>query len=184
MNIPRRRRTHPVTGDRSLLAWVRQDLRVNASRPDSQIMLIWFRLAQWSRHHWGLAGRILVGMPYALCSSLIVGFELPAEAQVGPRLRLYHPHGIVVSPHARLGADCHLRHGVTIGNRTDRDGRDLGVATLGDEVDLGTGCAVIGDIHVGDHARVGALAVVTKPVPDWAVVVGNPARILRVEAAA
>jgi serine acetyltransferase len=165
-----------------MLRWVGQDLRVNAGRPDAQLVLIWFRLAQWSRHHWGFVGRAVIGLPYVLISSLVVGCELPAAARIGPRLRLYHPHGIVLSPHTTLGADCTLRHGVTVGNRTDREGRDLGVATLGDGVDLGAGCAVIGDLHVGDHARVGALALVTKSVPAWAVVAGNPARVLRIEA--
>jgi putative colanic acid biosynthesis acetyltransferase WcaB len=178
----RHRRTHPATGDASLLRWLGQDLRVNAGRPDSQLVLVWFRLAQWALHHWGLVGRALIGAPYFLCSSLIVGCELPAAARIGPRLRLYHPHAIVLSPHTTIGADCRLRHGVTVGNRTDRDGRELGVATLGDGVELGAGCAVIGAVHVGDHARVGALALVTKPVPAWAVVAGNPARVLRVEA--
>ncbi len=55
------------------------------------------------------------------------------------------------------------------------------MATLGDDVELGTGCVVIGSVHVGDHARIGALAVVTKSVPDWAVVVGNPGRVLRID---
>lgn len=173
-----------ATGDASLLTWLRQDQRVNAGRPDAQLVLLWFRLAQWALQHWGVAGRALVGLPYTLISSLVVGCELPAAARVGPRLRLYHPHSIVLSPHTTLGADCHLRQGVTIGNRTDREGRDLGVATLGEAVDLGAGCAIIGDVHVGDHARVGALALVTKSVPAWAVVAGNPARVLRVEAPA
>ena len=181
MRRPGQRRSDPATGDASLLQWVRQDLRVNAGRPDAQLVLVWFRLAQWALHHWGLLGRVAIGAPYLLSSSLVVGCELPAAARIGPRLRLYHPHGIVLSPHTTLGADCHLRHGVTIGNRTDRDGRDLGVATVGDDVDLGAGCAIIGDVHVGDHARVGALALVAKSVPAWSVVVGNPARVLRVD---
>ena len=40
---------------------------------------------------------------------------------------------------------------------------------------------MIGDIHVGDHARIGALAVVTKSVPARAVVAGNPARVIRID---
>jgi putative colanic acid biosynthesis acetyltransferase WcaB len=87
----------------------------------------------------------------------------------------------VVSHHATLGSDCQLRHGVTIGNKTDRAGKEIGVARVGDDVDLGAGCAVIGDIEVGDHARIGALAVVTRSVPAWAVVAGNPGRVIRVD---
>jgi serine acetyltransferase len=59
-----------------------------------------------------------------------------------------------------VGSDCHLRHGVTVGNRVDRTGNELGVASVGDDVELGAGCMILGDLHVGDHARIGALAVV------------------------
>jgi putative colanic acid biosynthesis acetyltransferase WcaB len=165
---------------RGFREWLFQDWVVNQTRPDSQLLLIWFRLAQWAHLHWGIAARLIV-TPYWWLSSMVVGIELPPTIEVGPRLRLYHPHSIVLNPHTTLGADCHLRHGVTVGNRTDRAGNELGIATIGSSVDLGAGCAVIGDLHVGDHARVGALAVVTKPVPAWAVVAGNPSVVIRIE---
>ena len=163
-----------------LRAWVLQDWAVNAGRPESQLVLAWFRLAQWADRHWGRAAR-LVGTPYWLITSLFLGFELPVTATIGPRLRLYHRIGIVLNPHAILGSDCHLRHGVTIGNKVDRSGNELGVASIGSDVDLGAGCVVIGDIQIGDHARIGALAVVTRPVPAWGVAAGNPARVIRVD---
>lgn len=163
-----------------LRAWVLQDWAANAGRPESQLLLVWFRLAQWADRHWGHAARLVV-TPYWLITSLLLGFELPVTATIGPRLRLYHRSGIVLSPQASLGCDCQLRHGVTIGNKVDRAGNELGVASIGDDVDLGAGCVVIGDIQVGDHARIGALAVVTRPVPAWAVVAGNPARVIRVD---
>ena len=160
--------------------WVFQDWGVNVSRPDSQLLLAWFRLAQWARHRWSWWARLIV-TPYWWIAGMILGVELPLDGDVGPRLRLYHPHSIVLSPVTGIGADCHLRHGVTIGNRGERDGSELGTATIGADVDLGAGCAVIGDLHVGDHARIGALAVVTKAVPPWAVVVGNPGRVIRID---
>jgi putative colanic acid biosynthesis acetyltransferase WcaB len=163
-----------------LLSWVRQDWAANAGRPETQLLLAWFRLAQWADRHWGAAGR-LVATPYWLITSLLLGFELPVTATVGPGLRIFHRNGIVVSAHATLGRDCQLRHAVTVGNRTDRAGREIGVARIGDDVDLGAGCAVIGDIEVGDHARIGALAVVTRSVPAWAVVAGNPGRVIRID---
>ena len=160
--------------------WVFQDWSVNGDRPEVQFVLAWFRLAQWARHHWGWRARLVV-TPYWLVVQMILGVELPLEGSVGPRLRIYHPHGIVINPRTNIGADCHLRHGVTIGNRVDRDGNELGTATLGASVDLGAGCVVIGDVHVGDHARIGALATVTRSVPPWGVVVGNPGQVIRVE---
>ena len=160
--------------------WVLQDWRVNAGRPESQLILAWFRLAQWAAGRWGALAKLIV-TPYWLIHSLVLGIELPVTATIGPRLRLFHPHAIVISPHSSLGSDCQLRHGVTVGNRVDRAGNEIGVATVGDGVDLGAGCVVMGDIHVGDHARIGALAVVVKSVPPWGVVVGNPGRVIRVD---
>lgn len=164
----------------SLWRWVRQDWHVNAGRPECQLLLAWFRLAQWAATRWGALGRV-IATPYWLTTSLVVGVELPPRATIGPRLRLYHPQAVVISPGCEIGSDCHLRHGVTVGNRTDRDGNERGIARLGDHVELGAGCAVIGDIVVGDHARIGALATVVKSVPAWGVVVGNPGRVIRVD---
>ena len=110
-------------------AWVLQDWTANAGQPETQVLLAWFRLAQWAGGHWGSAGR-LVTTPYWLITSLLLGFELPPTASIGPRLRVTHRNGIVVSHHATLGSDCQLRHGVTIGNKTDRTGREVGVARI------------------------------------------------------
>jgi serine acetyltransferase len=163
-----------------LREWVLQDWQVNAERPESQLLLAWFRLAQWATGHWGGLARV-VATPYLWIVSLVVGVELPVSATIGPRLRLYHPHGIVLSPHCALGSDCVLRQGVTIGNRVDRMGNELGVARVGDDVELGAGCMVIGDIEIGDHARIGALSIVLASVPAWGVVVGNPGRVIRID---
>lgn len=164
----------------NLRHWVLQDWSVNRGRPECQLLLAWFRVAQWAASHWGELSRLVVS-PYWLVSSLVLGVELPVTASIGPRLRLYHPHCIVINPHAAIGSDCRLRHGVTIGNRVDREDRELGVATVGDDVELGAGCVVLGDVHVGDHARIGALAVVIASVPAWGVAVGNPARVVRID---
>lgn len=157
-----------------------QDWSANVGRPESQLLLAWFRLAQWAAQHWGPFAYAVV-TPYRLISSLLLGIELPTAATVGPGLRLYHRYGIVINPHCVLGRDCHLRHGVTIGNKVDRTGHEIGLPTIGDGVDLGAGCVVIGDVRVGDHARIGALAVVTKSVPAWGVAVGNPGQVIRVD---
>ena len=153
---------------------------MNATRPESRLILVWFRSAQWAAARWGRLARLIV-TPYWLTCSLVFGVELPADVRVGPRLRLYHPHGIVLSPFCTVGSDCHLRHNVTIGNQVDRYGNEGGWPRLGNHVELGAGCAVIGEIEVGDHARVGALAVVVKSVPAWGVVVGNPGRVIRID---
>lgn len=72
----------------------------------------------------------------------MLGVELPVSATIRPRLPLYQPHGIVRNPNCTLGSDCHLRHGVTIGNRVDRIGNEVGVASIADHVELGAGWVV------------------------------------------
>lgn len=177
----RAKRADPRIDGASVREWVLQDWSVNTGRPDSQFILAWFRLAQFALRRWGSWARVVV-TPYWWFSTLVVGVELPLDGVVGPRLRLYHPHAIVINPHIKIGADCQLRHGVTVGNKVSRDGHEEGRASIGDDVDLGAGCAVIGDVHVGDHARIGALAMVTSSVPDWGVVAGNPSRLIRIDA--
>ncbi len=143
-------------------------------------MLAWFRLSQWSFARWGVLGRQAATF-YRLFTSLFFSVELPPELQVGPRLRIFHPHSIVINPRVVLGADCVLRQNVTIGNIVRRDGSEKGVASVGDAVEFGAGSVVVGDIHVGSHARIGALALVLIDVPERGVVVGNPARVVRID---
>ncbi|MCF7553805.1 hypothetical protein [Pseudonocardia sp. WMMC193] len=161
-------------GPRSLARHVFQDWSVNAGYRDTQLILAWFRSAQWALRRWGAVGRWYCAF-YRLFSSLFLSVELPAELEVGPRLRIFHPHGLVLNPGVRLGSDCVLRQHVTIGNTTRRDGTERGVASAGSRVEFGAGCVVVGDIHVGDDARIAALALVTRDVPAGGVVRGTPA---------
>lgn len=164
----------------ALLDWALQDWNANAGYLDSQLVLVWFRLAQWTRYKPGMGGRLFCSF-YRLVTSLLFSIELPPELVVGPRLRIFHPHSIVMNPGVRMGADCVLRQNVTIGNIARRDGSEKGIASVGDGVEFGAGCVVVGNIHVGDHARVAALSLVLDDVPEWGVVLGNPAKLVRID---
>src|SRR5690349_21421541 len=85
------------TRDVSLLGWVFQDWAVNAGYRDSQLILAWFRLAQRANVRGGFFGRQFC-VVYRLFTSLFLSIEIPAESQVGPRLRIFHPHSIVLNP--------------------------------------------------------------------------------------
>ncbi|HWH26846.1 MAG TPA: hypothetical protein VNT53_09400 [Pseudolysinimonas sp.] len=159
--------------------WVFQDWAVNKGYRDSRLVLVAFRLAQWAHQHWGVIGSVHAGI-YRLWMSLFVGVELPPECQIGPRLRIFHPHGIVLNPAVVMGSDCVLRQNVTIGNIVRRDGTELGVASVGTGVDFGVGCVVVGPIHVADYARISALSLVFESVPERGVMRGNPARLVRI----
>jgi serine O-acetyltransferase len=80
-----------------------------------------------------------------------------------------------VSGDTVIGDDVVIRNGVTLGLR--RTG-ERGAPTLGNRVDVGAGAKILGKIHIGDGAVIGANAVVLKDVPAGALAVGIPARII------
>jgi serine acetyltransferase len=162
--------------DRPAIAWVFQDWSVNGAW-DSRIVLVRFRLAQYLFARAGVVGRIW-GFGYRMMSSLVVGVELAPELVAGPRLRIHHPQSIVVNAGSVLGADCVLRQNVTIGNIVRRNGDVTDAPIIGDRVEFGAGCVVIGAITIGDDARVGALSLVREDVPARSTAVGNPARLI------
>lgn len=91
------------------------------------------------------------------------------------------PHGIrgiFVSDYVKVGKGCTLFQQVTIGIKDYEHGLDK-VPTIGNNVTIGAGAKVLGPIKVGDNVSIGANAVVTKDVPDNAVVVGNPGQIIK-----
>jgi serine O-acetyltransferase len=103
------------------------------------------------------------------------GIEIPYTAEVGRRVVIEHQHGIIIHGNARIGDDCIIRHGVTIGNR--RIDHPFDAPTLGRGVNVGAGAKILGAVQIGDGAQIGANAVVRTDVPAGATAVGIPARI-------
>ena len=92
----------------------------------------------------------------------------------GPGFRIHHFGNIFINPSVRIGANCTLRQGVTIGNRIE----DGPVPTIGDNVDFGAYAQALGGVHIGNNCRIGAMSVVLCDVPDGCTAVGNPVRII------
>ena len=104
------------------------------------------------------------------------GIEVPYSVTVGRRTVIHHQGLLVINGRCRIGDDCILRHGVTMGLRyLDRPTE---VPTLGNRVNVGVGAVVLGGITIGDDVQIGANSVVLTDVPAGCTVVGNPARIL------
>ena len=101
------------------------------------------------------------------------GVDIPASAEIGPGLRLPHPQNILIPAGAKIGRDCSIYHDVTLGR-----GPKEGVPTLGDRVMVFSGAKILGGVHIGDDARIGPNAVVTRDVPANAVVSAPPSRII------
>ena len=76
----------------------------------------------------------------------------------------------------RVGTNLSIRNSTTIGNKMD--GRKDLLPTIGDNVTIGANVVVIGDITIGYNVTIGAGSVIVKDIPDYAIVVGNPQRII------
>ena len=119
-----------------------------------------------------------VKMPARMLSSFarfMTGVDIHPGAELGRRLFIDHATGVVIGQTAQVGEDCVIFHGVTLGGVSMNPGKRH--PTVGNHVMLGAGAKVLGPIHVGDNAKVGANAVVTKDVPEAAVAIGVPAKV-------
>jgi len=117
---------------------------------------------------------LLYNAMYRYCRN-VYGIELPSEASVGHGVVIEHQGGIVIHGSTIIGDRCIIRHGCTMGIRRMSD--LCAAPHLGDDVHLGVGAVLIGNITIGDGAQIGANAVVTKDVPAHAKAIGVPAVI-------
>ncbi len=146
-------------------------LEVVLCYPSVHVLAI-YRVAHW------LHGRKVPFFPRAMMqvARFVTGIEIHPGARIGKRLFIDHGMGVVIGETAVVGDDCLIYHGVTLGGT----GKECGKRhpTLGNGVIVGAGAKVIGNITLGDHARVGANSVVLRDVPPHATVVGIPGRVV------
>jgi serine O-acetyltransferase len=164
---------------------LRQDVaavreRDPAARGNLEILLcypgvhavIGYRLAHWLWHY---RCRLLARACSAF-TRMLTGVDIHPAAQLGPRLFIDHCTGVVIGETAEVGADVTIYHGVTLGGTSLARGKRH--PTVEDRVTIGAGAKVLGPITVGHDSRIGANAVVVKPVPPDSVVVGVPGQIV------
>jgi serine O-acetyltransferase len=115
--------------------------------------------------HWFRSRNIRVLGPFfARWNLFLTGVDIAPSAVIGPGLYISHGTGLVIGGGARLGARAFLLQGVTIGAPTPA--RVAQMPTLGDDVFVGAGACIIGDIRVGSRVFIGVNAVVARDVPD------------------
>ncbi|WP_322490425.1 serine O-acetyltransferase [Chloroflexus sp.] len=133
--------------------------------------MLWFRFGSWCKQ------RGLPFLPGYVQRRLYrrYGLEIVVGADIGGGLYIAHPIGTVVAPQ-RIGRNCTIVATVTIGMRNEWE-----FPVIGDDVFIGAGARVLGGITIGDRARIGANAVVTRDVPVGATVVGIPARVVKID---
>jgi serine O-acetyltransferase len=118
------------------------------------------RLAHWFKKH-----RIpVLGPAVARLNQFVTGVEIGPGAEIGPGLRIAHGNGIVIGGFARIGSGALILHQVTIGSAHPTRVEKMPV--LGDNIFLGAGAKVIGEITVGDDVFIGAQALVARDIPS------------------
>ena len=136
--------------------------------------LVLHRPAHWCWGH----GLKWLGRFISHLARFLTGIEIHPGACIGEGVFFDHAMGVVVGETAEIGDGCTIYQGVTLGGTALYKGAKRH-PTLGRNVVIGAGAQVLGGFTVGDGAKVGSNAVVTKPVPPGATAVGNPARIIQ-----
>jgi putative colanic acid biosynthesis acetyltransferase WcaB len=167
----------------SLKSFVFQDWAVNCETSlKSRLALLLFRSANFSKLSTFQARLMKPSRAvYQILVEWVLGIEIPWNTTIGESLQLQHGHGIVINAQTVIGDHCILRHTTTIGNKRLADGSYTSAPTIGNYVDIGCHVVILGDVKIGDRAVIGAGSVVIRDVPEGGVVVGNPARLIRVE---
>ncbi|MDA8346639.1 MAG: serine O-acetyltransferase [Thermaerobacter sp.] len=130
------------------------------------------------------AHRLYLGRHYVLArlmsqfARFVTGIEIHPGARIGRRLFIDHGTGVVIGETAEVGDDVTLYQGVTLGGTGKEHGKRH--PTIGNRVMISAGARVLGAITIGDDCKIGAGAVVVKPVPPHCTVVGIPGRIVRI----
>ncbi|MGF2944546.1 serine O-acetyltransferase [Mycobacterium sp. Lab-001] len=168
-----------------MLAALRNDIRAARERDPAApttlevifaypgVHAIWgHRISHWL---WKRGARV-TARALAELTRILTGVDIHPGAHLGSGLFIDHATGVVIGETAEVGDDVTMYHGVTLGG----SGADTGKRhpTIGDRVTIGAGAKILGAIKIGDDSRIGANAVVVKPVPSSAVVVGVPGQVI------
>ncbi len=122
-------------------------------------------------HHIPVIPKIIKGITFVLLNSVV-----PYTTDIGEGTKFaYGSMGCVLHSRARIGKRVIIGQNTTIGRALDPED----IPIIGNDVYISAGVGIVGKIHVGDNAIIGANAVVCKGVDDNCIVAGVPARVLR-----
>lgn len=169
----------------AFLGTIREDVRSvferdPAARSTLEVLLCYPGLhAVWTHHvnNWFWRhGFFTIARFLSQLSRFFTGIEIHPGATIGRRLFIDHGMGVVIGETAEVGDDVTIYQGVTLGGTTLNKGKRH--PTIRNNVVIGGGAKVLGNIVVGENSRVGAGSVVLRDVPDNSTIVGVPGHIM------
>lgn len=101
--------------------------------------------------------------------------EIPYTVQIGEGLYIGHPYNITLNPKVKIGKNCNIHKGLTIGQ--ENRGKRKGVPVIGNEVWIGVNVTIVGNITIGDDVLIAPNSFVNCDVPSHSIVFGNPCQI-------
>lgn len=134
-----------------------------------------YRFGQWAERSRMRPLRWLFGKVYGvfmIFTPIVTGVYLDRRVRVGRGFHIVHPGGISLHPAVSMGERCGVMQNVTIGMNMHG-----GVPVIGDDVFIGVGAVILGEITIGSGARIAANSLVINDVPPGAVAMGVPAKI-------
>lgn len=128
-------------------------------------------------HSLYISGHVAAAHAVSCAARRMTGIEIHPAANIGKSFFIDHGMGTVIGETARIGDRCTLYQGVTLGGT----GKERGIRhpRLGDDVTVGAGAKILGNISVGNGCKIGANAVLLNSLPPFSTAVGIPARALK-----
>jgi len=135
--------------------------------------IFWYRIAnKLYKKNFKVIARIIMGI-----SQILTNIDIHPGATIGRRVFIDHGIGVVIGETAIIGNDVTIYQGVTLGGVSLNKGKRH--PTIEDNVVIGGGAKVLGDITIGKGSKIGANSVVVKDVPPYSTVVGIPGKIVK-----
>lgn len=137
----------------------------------SKITVIIYRIGNWfHRNRMGFIGKL-----FTYINRLIFATWIPSSVKIGKNfIPGYGGLGIVIHSVCEIGDNCKISQNVTIG----KNFKDSRVPQIGNDVYIGTGSVIFGDITIGNNVIIGSNTLVNKSIPDNSTVIGNPMVII------
>lgn len=107
------------------------------------------------------------------------GFQIYPETEIGEGFYLGHWGSLVINPKVKIGKNCNIAQGVTLGQQNR--GKNIGFPVISDEVWIGTNAVIVGGVTIGSNVLIAPNAYVNFDVPANSVVMGNPGKIYETE---
>lgn len=111
-------------------------------------------------------------------AEIFLGLSIKPGTDIGPGLYIGHTGAIIIHPGAKIGKNLNIGTGVIIGEKGVGYG---GIPVIGDDVYVGVGAKILGNVKIGNNVKIGANAVVLQNLPDGVTAVGIPAKIVKKE---